>query len=244
MTQKTLAQQALEKLEQIQKDLKIKLAADPGAGDPPAPTEETLTAKDGTIYKISGAMEAGSEIMVVGTEGETPAPDGIVELEDGTMITVASGKIEKIEKSPAGADPLMDTAQLKAMMAAIDPTGSSTDPVTTMLRALMESVFGWEIRSQEQEQVRESAIAAYKANMASLESKNSALVAELQALKDLRKTENQTIMDAFDAQMSAINALAESPAGGPGANGGSQSMRVIPKRSNSGGPLSRLGSKN
>jgi hypothetical protein len=243
MGAKSLAQQALDKLNEIQKDLKIKLSADPGSGDPPAPAAETLTAKDGTIYKLNGAMEVGTEIMVVGTEGETPAPDGIVELEDGTMITVASGKIEVIEKSPAGADPVMDTTQLKAIMAAIDPTGSSTDPITTMLRALMESVFGWEIRNQEQEQIRETAIAAYKANMSALESKNAALVSELQALKDLRKSENDKILQAFEAQMAAINALAESPANGDPGGNGVQSMRVIPKRSNTGGPLGRLGTK-
>lgn len=232
---KTIAQQALEKLNKLQEALKIKLAADPAPGDP-APSGTTLTAKDGNIYKTSGEPAEGMEIMMVGADGETPAPDGAIELEDGTVLNVKDGKIETISKSPLGPDPLPtdNTQKMQALMAGLDPTGTSTDPVVVMLKALMESTFGWEIREQQQKAAREAAIKAYQTQLSAQDSELVTVKAELAALKDLRKQENAQILEMFQANLEAIDAVAKAPIGGE-----NKKNVVFPKEGTGTGPLGR-----
>lgn len=241
---KSLAQLALEKLETIQASLKIKLAAEPipaPEGTDPEPSPATVTAKDGSVYRIEGEMVEGSEIYLQSEAGEEPAPDGVVELEDGTMLTITAGKIEKVEASPAGTDPMVaDQTQMKAMMAAIDPTGTSTDPVKVMLKALMESQFGWQIREQEQKANQEAAIAAYKASMASLETKAGALTTELEALKATRKQENAAITEAMEHALTTIKLVAEAPNGGEPET----DKRFFPRVQSGGGLLGRKAAAN
>lgn len=191
-----------------------------------------MTAKDGSVYKTPEAPAAGVEIMQVTTDGESPAPDGDIEMEDGQIISVKDGKITEVKASPMGPDP-MTSQQMKAILAGIDPTGKSTDPIHTMLRALMEANFGWEIRNQEQQTTRDAAIQAYKAQMSSQESSVVKLRAELQAVKDARKTDNEQLMAAFEATLSAIQAVAKAPIGGE-----DQKQNFFPKTT-TGGPLGR-----
>lgn len=193
-----LAKEALKKLELIQKALKLKLTADPAPGDPqPAePVElaaEQLTGKDGTIYTTSAPAEAGVEIMVVATDGDAPAPDGDIELEDGRVLTVKDGKIESIKESPLGADP---NVPMEAIM---------------------------------------SEIAAFKTQMSAIESDNNALRAEIAAIKTARAADNAVIMEAFETNLSAIDAVAKAPIGGEG----QKANNLYVKRNNEGGPLGR-----
>lgn len=52
--------------------------------------------KDGVEFRIE-KMEVEAEIYVITPEGELPAPDGQIVLEDGTSIKVSEGKIGSLE---------------------------------------------------------------------------------------------------------------------------------------------------
>ena len=59
--------------------------------------EATLT--DGTIVKYDSLVE-GADLTVVTSEGEMPAPDGVHELEDGTLVETKEGKITQVTEAP------------------------------------------------------------------------------------------------------------------------------------------------
>lgn len=232
---------ALARLNVLRENLIVKLSADPAPGDPPSPPDpaaDQITGADGKIYKLMGPMEVGTEIKEISTEGEITPPDGPIEIEGGKIITIAEGKISEIQESPippAGDD---IAAQMRALFAEIDPAGTSKDPRDLMLKALMESVFGWEIRSKEQEETKAQAIAAYQASLSALEQKNAELEKMISNLKEARAQENALILENAEAMLSAIEELSKSPNGGE--PDGSGSPRKFPKRTN-GGPLSRAG---
>lgn len=61
----------------------------------------TYDLKDGSKIELT-ALEIGADAMLVDESGNaTPAPDGEYELVDGTMISVASGKVEGVESAIA-----------------------------------------------------------------------------------------------------------------------------------------------
>lgn len=57
--------------------------------------EATLV--DGTIVKWEGELVEGAALVVVMPEGEVAAPDGIHELEDGTIVETAGGLVVNIQ---------------------------------------------------------------------------------------------------------------------------------------------------
>jgi hypothetical protein len=62
-----------------------------------APAAVEFTAKDGTKYR-SVKNEVGEAVEVADVDGNyTPAADGSIELEDGTVLTVKDGKIEDLK---------------------------------------------------------------------------------------------------------------------------------------------------
>lgn len=68
--------------------------------------------KDGTIVKTEGELNVGSELYVVQPGGEdVPAPDGVHELADGTMVTTEGGIITDLQKPQAAT---IDEAKMKA----------------------------------------------------------------------------------------------------------------------------------
>jgi hypothetical protein len=72
-------------------------AAAAPAAEAAAPVEHTL--KDGTKIVVEGDM-----VSVVGADGaKTPAPDGEWEIEDGSKITTAAGKV--VPAAPAATEP-------------------------------------------------------------------------------------------------------------------------------------------
>ena len=74
---------------------------------------ETYDLKDGSKIDLS-ALEIGADAMLVDESGNSvAAPDGEYELADGTMITVAGGKVEGIE-SPVGELPTSEEAPMEA----------------------------------------------------------------------------------------------------------------------------------
>jgi len=80
-------------------------------------TFETYDLVDGTKIELS-ALEIGADAMLMDESGNTAmAPDGEYELADGTMITVAGGKVEGIE-TPQAEAPTAEEAPSPAEMEA------------------------------------------------------------------------------------------------------------------------------
>lgn len=86
--------------------------------------EQDLTAKfseattvDGVILAYEGELKEGTAIMVVDPSGQTPAPDGTHELQDGTKVTTSGGVVTKIETA-APAAPAPDVTQMSAQFSA------------------------------------------------------------------------------------------------------------------------------
>ena len=74
---------------------------------------ETYDLKDGSKIDLS-SLEIGADAMLVDESGNSvSAPDGEYELADGTMMTVAGGKVEGIE-SPVGELPTSEEAPMEA----------------------------------------------------------------------------------------------------------------------------------
>lgn len=109
------------------KDLIQKFNAAPAApaapaqpGQPPvepvALQEATLT--DGTVIKYNTpTLAAGSEVTIVSPEGEIPAPEGELTLQDGTVIKVVNQDGKSVVESvtpgtgaPAGPAPVLQEA--------------------------------------------------------------------------------------------------------------------------------------
>ena len=74
---------------------------------------ETYDLKDGSKIDLS-ALEIGADAMLVDVSGNSvAAPDGEYELADGTMVTVAGGKVEGIE-TPIAEAPTSEEAPMEA----------------------------------------------------------------------------------------------------------------------------------
>lgn len=70
----------------------------------PAPIElAEATLKDGTKISYEGELAPGVAINVVGEEGASPAPDGEHEMEDGSLLVVAEGKLVEVKPAPEAA---------------------------------------------------------------------------------------------------------------------------------------------
>ena len=94
--------------------LKFEAAAPAGELAEPAETENPkneVTLKDGTIARYEGDLAVGGELYVVTPQGETIAPDGSYEVEDGTVVTVASGLISAV--TPAAENPAPEQGMAK-----------------------------------------------------------------------------------------------------------------------------------
>jgi len=110
------------------------------SGEPAALAAITAKLKDGTDVTID-KMEPGGIVMI----GETPAPAGIHELEDGTKITVIdNGVIEAIE-TPLAVDPPPPVEDMGAKFSAFEGT------VNEKFAAYDKAIAGYEQRFAEQE---------------------------------------------------------------------------------------------
>lgn len=138
--------------------------------EPPAPVPV-----EGTTYKLADGTEVLIDKLEVGGKvliGDQAAPDGVHNLEDGTAVTVAEGVITEVKK--AETDPAPTPLETKEQMrAALDKFAEGAAPeqqnLVVIVKALFESVFGWELRHEAEKTAREQAIAAYKAGFATQE---------------------------------------------------------------------------
>jgi len=95
---------------------------------------ETYDLKDGSKIDLS-SLEIGADAMLVDVSGNSvSAPDGEYELADGTMMTVAGGKVEGIE-SPVGELPTSEEAPMEA-----DSQFDEMNATITYLQAENESL--------------------------------------------------------------------------------------------------------
>jgi hypothetical protein len=71
--------------------------------------------KDGTVIRYEGETPAaGMEMYVITADGQTPAPDGNHEMEDGTVIVVEGGKItEVLPTAEKNEEPMNDMKTLQ-----------------------------------------------------------------------------------------------------------------------------------
>lgn len=104
---------ALESLTNKVKALFAVAPADPSADPASETTVETIEteAKDGTKIEIEGGLNPGSAVTVVSQDGtEVPAPDGDLELKDGSILSLKDGLILEVKppQDPANTGAMKD----------------------------------------------------------------------------------------------------------------------------------------
>ena len=176
----------------------VAAAGSPAAPNPtptdPVPVDYPLA--DGTVLHIP-KLEIGGAVTISGQ----PAPDSEYVLADGTNITVVGGVITEIETAdqaagePAdqmGADELTTpSAMLAAIQKFADPVQTASpdiNKIATILKAVFEYNFGWQIRQEQEKATVDAAIAAYKTGFAKVEKENGELKKALETmLKQVEK---------------------------------------------------------
>ena len=88
-------------------------------GQAPSYTEVPLA--DGTVIKVS-ALEVGGEVLVVTPDGEMPAPEGELQLADGSVLEVVKEGEKSVikEMKPAGQDMSKNAPLQEAKFAALE----------------------------------------------------------------------------------------------------------------------------
>lgn len=142
---------------------------------PATPTEYTL--EDGvTIAKID-KLEVGGIVTV----NDAPAVDGSITLADGTKVTTVGGVITGVEaKAAEAAEEIpMTPAQMKAEIKKFaDAAAPEQQGLVTIVKALFESVFGWELRQAKEKALRDAAIATYQTGFEEMKAENIKLKAD------------------------------------------------------------------
>lgn len=83
--------------------------------------ENTAKLSDGLEIRWNGELVNGTDVVVVNPEGIEPLKDGNHELEDGTILTIADGKIQAVTQATIVPD--MDTefkTQIEGLTAEIE----------------------------------------------------------------------------------------------------------------------------
>mgnify|MGYP000016335513 FL=1 len=133
-----------------------------------------------------------------------PAPDAEYTLADGTKITVAGGLITECETPAAAAtEPAVEEMKTPEQMQsalqkfADGAVAPDLQKMATIMKAVFEYCFGYEIRRKQEEATRDAAIATYQQGFAKIEAENA-------NLKETLKT-----------MLAAIESIGEGLAGNP-----------------------------
>lgn len=95
--------------------------------------------KDGTIVSAE-KLEAGQDLFVITEDGRTPAPDGEHILEDGSVVFVTGGKIDKIvaaEKLEVEKEEMAVEVEIEPMIEEVDKK-DELEMLKTMCQAIEE----------------------------------------------------------------------------------------------------------
>lgn len=134
--------------------------------------------KDGTTISCD-KFEVGGMAKI----GGQPAPAGVYELADGGSVTVgADGVITAAAKAAAAAAPDLTTPA--GMLAAYNQfAGGTIDAagISTILKALMEYSFGWQLREAQEKASRDAALKVYQEGLATSLAPLPAVVAQNKA---------------------------------------------------------------
>lgn len=130
----------------------------------PTPEPDPSPEVFGTEYKLAD----GTPIMIDKLEvggiaklGDVVAPDGTHFLEDGTEFEIKDGVISMVKAKEPEIEIDMGK-ELEALNKFAETAAPEQKPMVTIVRALFENVFGWQIREAQERATREAAIEAYK----------------------------------------------------------------------------------
>lgn len=136
-----------------------------------------------TDYPLADGQVLTIDTLAVGgivTISGAPAPDAEYTLADGSVVTTAGGIITVIvPKVVAAVEPeemktpeQMQAALQKFADGVVDP---NMQKITTILKAVFENVFGWQLREAQEKATRDQAIAAYQQGFAAVTEENKTL---------------------------------------------------------------------
>lgn len=97
-----------------------------------------VVAKDGSVIKYEGDLAAGTVVFVSTPEGDIAVPDGVVELEDGTMLEVAAGVVVTVTPPAEPATETKEEANPEAMT--VEQMGTALSDLFAKVEALTNTV--------------------------------------------------------------------------------------------------------
>jgi hypothetical protein len=120
-------------------EIKMRFSAEPVAfGE--------LTLVDGTVVKFEGdAPVEGGALMVVGADGEVPAPDGTHETSTGLLITTQGGIIQSIEEkqmeTPVAAEEFASLEIFEAYRTSVEERIANLEKTLVSMLGKVEETF-------------------------------------------------------------------------------------------------------
>lgn len=100
-----------------------------------------VIAKDGSIIKYDGDLKAGTAVFVSTPDGDVAVPDGVIELEDGTMVEVAAGVVVSVTPSAEEAVAPEDASADKNTEAmTVEQMGTALSDLFAKVEALTNTV--------------------------------------------------------------------------------------------------------
>ena len=99
-------------------------------------------AKDGSILKYEGDLKEGTAVFVSTPDGDVAVPDGVVELEDGTMLEMAAGVVVTITPGAeqAAKDPNAEPETANAEAMTVEQMGTALSDLFAKVEALTNTV--------------------------------------------------------------------------------------------------------
>jgi hypothetical protein len=153
------------------------------AVEPVAPTSYTL--QDGSTVVTIDKLEAGGQVL------PAPSVEGSITLQDGTVVAHdAMGVIVSVTPV-AAAEPvapleLSTPVQMRAFLDgfAVDQP-ADLSKIVTVLKAVFEQAFGWELRQAAEQATRAAAIEVYKSGFSAQDEAIKGLIEAVQKLSEV-----------------------------------------------------------
>jgi hypothetical protein len=181
-----------------------------------AKNEKFKSAKleDGTEVMWDGEIAEGTAIMVVAEDGnQMPAPDATHVLEDGTKVTTVGGLVTMIEPKVVEVETQEQVAaKMKAMFEkfAVEPT-ADLQTLSTMMKAVMQYCFGYEMQNESRQQAVTEAINVYKSSFATVLKVVEEQEEKFAKINETIENTTKNVNEKFDAIKVIVNDIADSP---------------------------------